>query len=125
MSPGRVIDLQNLQLNIDSLLEAGFTAASAYDIHGKELSRIGHFIQDLEPSFSLTNDPSTIMVWDPKDKALYARVTESVVNSDGHQVGSIKTEKALEEMTRVSVSHRLIGSSGEFMLCESLKNNPP
>ena len=45
VNPGSVIDLQNLKLNIDSLLEAGFTAASAYDIHGKELSSTGHFIQ--------------------------------------------------------------------------------
>jgi signal transduction histidine kinase len=124
LSPGSVIDLQSLKLNIDSLPKAGFSAASAYDIHGKELSSIGHFIQDLAPSFLLANDPSTIMVWDPKSKALYVRVTESVVNSDGHQVGSIKTEKVLEEMTRVSISHRSIGRSGEFMLCEPLENNP-
>jgi signal transduction histidine kinase len=123
VAPGSVIDLQNLKLNIDSLLEAGFTAASAYDIHGKELLSTGNFIRDLEPSFSLINDTSITMAWDSKSKSLFVRVTESVLNSDGHQVGSIQTEKNLKDLKRTSTSHRRIGSSGEFMLCQPLKNN--
>ena len=123
VNPGSVIDLKNLKLNIDSLLEAGFTAVSAYDIHGKELASMGHFMPDLETSFSLKNDSSAIIVWDPISKTLFLRITESVLNSDGHQIGNIKTEKALKDLTRGSISHRSIGKTGEFMLCQPVLNS--
>jgi diguanylate cyclase (GGDEF)-like protein len=123
INPGSVIDLQNLKLNIDSLLEAGFTAASAYDIHGKELASTGHFIPNLETSFSLTNDTSAIMVWDPISKALFLRITESVLNSDQHKIGSLTTEKNLKDLIRGSMLHRSIGKTGEFMLCEPVMNS--
>ena len=123
INPSSVIDLQNLKLNIDSLLEAGFTAASAYDIHGKELASMGHFIPDLEASFSLTNATSAIMMWDSKSKSLFVRVTESVLNSDQHKIGSLTTEKSLKELTRGSILHRSIGKTGEFMLCEPVMNS--
>ena len=118
VNPGSVIDLRNLKLNIDSLSEAGFTAASAYDIHGKELASTGHFIPDSEASFSLTNDTSAIMVWDSKSRSLFLRVTESVLSSDQHKIGSLTTEKSLKDLTRGSILHSSIGRSGEFMLCE-------
>ena len=123
VNPGSVIDLKNLKLNIDSLLEAGFTAASAYDIHGKELASMGHFMPDLETSFSLKNDTSAIIMWDSKSKSLYVRVTESVLNFDQHKVGSLTTEKNLKDLTRGSILHRSIGKTGEFMLCESVMNS--
>jgi signal transduction histidine kinase len=123
INPGSVIDLQNLKLNIDSLLEAGFTAASAYDIHGKELASTGHFIPNLETSFSLTNDTSAIMVWDPISNALFLRITESVLNSDQHKIGSLTTEKNLKDLIRGSKLHRSIGRTGEFMLCEPVMNS--
>lgn len=123
VNPGSVIDLKNLKLNIDSLLEAGFTAASAYDIHGKELASMGHFMPDLETSFSLKNDTSAIIMWDSKSKSLYVRVTESVLNFDQHKVGSLTTEKNLKELTRGSILHRSIGKTGEFMLCEPVINS--
>ena len=123
VNPGSVIDLKNLKLNIDSLLEAGFTAASAYDIHGKELASMGHFMPDLETSFSLKNDTSAIIMWDSKSKSLYVRVTESVLNFDQHKIGSLTTEKNLKDLTRGSILHRSIGKTGEFMLCESVMNS--
>ena len=123
VNPDNVIDLQNLKLNIDSLLEAGFTAASAYDIHGKELSSTGHFIQDLKASFSLKNDDSLTLVLDPISSALFLHLTESVLSLDGHQIGIIKTEKALKDLTRGSILHRSIGKTGEFMLCQPVMNS--
>ena len=123
VNPGSVIDLKNLKLNIDSLLEAGFTAASAYDIHGKELASTGHFIPNLETSFSLTNDTSAIIIWDAISKALFLRITESVLNSDRHKIGSLTTEKNLKDLTRGSMLHRSIGRSGEFMLCQPVMNS--
>ena len=123
LNPDSVIDLKNLKLNIDSLLEAGFTAASAYDIHGKELASTGHFIPNLETSFSLTNDTSAIIIWDAISKALFLRITESVLNSDRHKIGSLTTEKNLKDLTRGSMLHRSIGRSGEFMLCQPVMNS--
>ena len=105
VNPSSVIDLQDLKLNVESLLEAGFTAASAYDIHGKELSSTGHFIQDLKTSFSLKNDGSLILVLDPISSALFLHLTMSVLSPDGHQIGIIKTEKALKDLTRGSIVH--------------------
>ena len=118
VNPGSVIDLKNLKLNIDSLLEAGFTAASVYDIHGKELASTGHFIPNLKTSFSLIHDTSTIMVWDHIGKALFLRTTESVLNSDQHKIGSLTTEKNLKDLVRGSKLHRSVGKTGEFMLCK-------
>jgi signal transduction histidine kinase len=123
INPSSVIDLQNLKLNVNSLLEAGFSAASAYDIHGKELASTGHFIPNLETSFSLINDTSAIMVWDPISKALFLRITESVLNSDQHKVGSLTLEKNLKDLIRGSILHRSIGKTGEFMLCEPVMNS--
>ena len=123
VNPSSVIDLQNLKLNINSLLKAGFTAASAYDIHGKELASTGHFIRDLKPSFSLKNDGSLTLVWDPISKALFLHLTESVRSPDGHEIGIIKTEKVLKDLTRGSILQRSIGRSGEFMLCQPVMNS--
>ena len=123
INPSSVIDLQNLKLNVDSLMEAGFTAASVYDIHGKELASTGHFTPNLETSFSLKNDTSAIMVWDPISNALFLRITESVLNSDQHKIGSLTTEKNLKDLVRGSKLHRSIGKTGEFMLCESVMNS--
>ena len=123
VNPSSVIDLQDLKLNVESLLEAGFTAASAYDIHGKKLASTGHFMPDLESSLSLKNDSSAIIVWDPISSALFLRITASVLNSDRYKIGIIQTEKPLKDLTRGSMLHRSIGRSGEFMLCQPVMNS--
>ena len=117
--------LQSLKTNIDSLPEAGFTAATVYDNHNKELLSVGAFIKNTDTSLALNNviDTGRILIFDPSDGKLYLRIEEFVLNANGIRVGMLKTERRLNELTRSVDKLRSIGSTGELKLCEPLKSN--
>ena len=117
--------LQSLKTNIDSLPEAGFTAATVYDNHNKELLSVGAFIKNTDTSLALNNviDTGRILIFDPSDGKLYLRIEEFVLNANGIRVGMLKTERWLRELSHSINELRSIGSSGELMLCEPLATN--
>jgi signal transduction histidine kinase len=117
--------LQALKKNIDSLPEAGFSAAVVYDANNKQLLSVGTLVNSTDASLTLNNaiDSGKTLIFNPSDGKLYLRIEEFVLNSTGNRVGLLKTERRLNELTRSIVKMRSIGRSGEFMLCEPLASN--
>ena len=117
--------LQSLKKNIDSLPEAGFSAAVVYDANNKQLLSVGALVNSTDASLTLNNaiDNGKTLIFNPSDGKLYLRIEEFVLNSTGNRVGLLKTERRLNELTSSIVKMRSIGRSGELMLCEPLASN--
>jgi hypothetical protein len=60
INPNSSSALQFLKKNIDSLPEAGFSAATIYDTDNKELLNVGHFTKDLSTSLALNSDAGCV-----------------------------------------------------------------
>lgn len=106
--------LQDLVRNVDSLTQAGFSAAVVYDIHGNALSQVGQFSEKQSQSLSLNKYRNTSLVWDGQ---FILRTNKEVLDTDMHRIGSITTEIALPKLTRRFSEIRSIGETGEFILC--------
>ena len=93
--------LQSLKKNIDSLPEAGFSAAVVYDANNKQLLSVGALVNSTDASLTLNNaiDNGKTLIFNPSDGKLYLRIEEFVLNSTGNRVGLLKTERLLNELT--------------------------
>ncbi len=111
---GSASALHDLERNVDSLLRAGFSAATVYDVRGNELAQVGRFSSSQAPSLPLHSLNNTSLLWDGQ---FILRTTEGVLDQDGRRIGSITTEKDLPQLTRSFSKIREIGKTGEFMLC--------
>lgn len=107
--------LRDLARNVNSLPEAGFSAAVVYDKSGNVLSQVGHFSTDQSQALPLDKYPNTSLVWN--GQFLILRTSKEVVDEDMHRIGSIMTEITLPQLTRRFSEIRSIGETGEFMLC--------
>ena len=125
INPNSSSALQFLKNNIDSLPEAGFSAAAVYDTSHKELLNVGHFVKNLDTSLALNSavDFGKTLIFDSSNGKLYIRIEEPVSNADGHKIGTLLTERWLRELSHSINELRSIGSSGELMLCEPLATN--
>jgi signal transduction histidine kinase len=125
INPNSSSALQFLKKNIDSLPEAGFSAAAIYDTSHKELLNVGHFVKNLDTSLTLNSaiDNGGALIFDSSNGKLYMRIEEPVLNADGHKIGTLMTERSLRELSRSILELRAIGNSGELMLCEPLASN--
>lgn len=112
--PDNTSALYDLELNINSLLRVGFTAASVFDMRGNKLAQVGRFSTNQAPSLPLLSLNNTSLLWDGQ---FILRTTEGVLDQDGRRIGSITTEKDLPQLTRSFSKIREIGKTGEFMLC--------
>ncbi len=112
--PDNASALHDLELNVNSLLRADFTAASVYGVRGNKLAQVGRFSSNQTPSLPLHSHNNTSLLWDGQ---FILRTTEGVLDQNGRRIGSITTEKDLPQLTRSFSKIREIGKTGEFMLC--------
>ncbi len=112
--PGNSSTLLGLKKDINSLLLAGYTAATVYDKEGNQLSQAGEASQNTDKLFLLNEFNKNYLLWDDQ---FILRMTEDVLDQNGFLVGSITTEKALPKLTRSFSEIRTIGETGEFILC--------
>lgn len=105
----------DLMRNINSLMQAGFSAAIVKDIHGKTLSQAGLFSTNQSHIVPLTKYPNTFLVWE--EQSIILRTSKEVIDENMYRLGSITTEIALPQLTRRLSEIRSIGETGEFMLC--------
>ena len=106
--------LHDLERNVNSLTQAGFSAAIVYDMHGNTLSQVGHFSGNQAPSLPLNKYKNTFLLW---NNQFILRTTEDVLDQNGLRIGSITTENPLPQLTRRFREIRTIGKTGEFILC--------
>lgn len=103
--------LHDLVRNINSLPEAGFSAAVVHDKQGKTLSQVGQF-SNTKNVLRLNKD--THLMW---DEGLILHTTSDVFNQDKYRIGSITTQVKLPQLTRRFRAIRSVGETGEFILC--------
>ena len=103
--------LHDLVRNVNSLPEAGFSAAVVHDEQGKTLSQVGQF-SNTKNVLRLNND--TRLMW---DEGLILHTTSDVFNQDKQRIGSITTQVKLPQLTRRFSAIRSVGETGEFILC--------
>lgn len=106
--------LHDLSRNVNSLTQAGFSAAVVYDMHGNVLSQVGHFSENQSQSLPLNKYNNTSLVWDGQ---FILHTSKDVLDEDMRRIGSITTEIALPQLTRRFSEIRSIGETGEFILC--------
>ena len=106
--------LRDLARNVNSLTQAGFSAAVVYDMHNNPLSQVGHFSTNQSQSLPLIKYNDTFLVW---DKQFILRTKKEVLDEDQNRIGSIMTEIILPQLTRRFSEIRSIGETGEFILC--------
>lgn len=109
--PDNLNALHDLMRNVNSLPEAGFSAAVVHDMQGKTLSQVGQFSRSKE---ALQLNKDTFLVW---DEQLILHTTNDVLDQDKHRIGSITTQVKLPQLTRRFRAIRSIGETGEFVLC--------
>lgn len=103
--------LHDLVRNVNSLPEAGFSAAVVHDKQGKKLSQVGQF-SNSKKVLRLNKD--TLLIW---DEELILHTTNDVLDQDKQRIGSITTQVKLQQVTRRFRGIRSIGKTGEFILC--------
>ncbi|SFE06689.1 ATP-binding protein [Nitrosomonas sp. Nm166] len=114
VQPGNDRALHDLARNVNSLTQAGFSAAVIYDMHGNVLSQVGRFSENQSQSLPLNKYSNTSLVWDGQ---FILRTDQEVLDEDMRRLGSITTEITLPQLTRRFSEIRSIGETGEFILC--------
>ncbi|SDX28206.1 sensor histidine kinase [Nitrosomonas oligotropha] len=111
VEPGNLNALHDLMRNVNSLPEAGFSAAIVRDIRGKTLSQVGELSKNKE---ALRLNKDTLLMW---DKQFFLHTTNDVLDQDKQRIGSITTQVKLPQLTSRFIGLRSIGETGEFVLC--------
>lgn len=111
VEPGNLNALHDLMRNVNSLPEAGFSAAIVRDIRGKTLSQVGELSKSKE---ALRLNKDTLLMW---DKQFFLHTTNDVLDQDKQRIGSITTQVKLPQLTSRFIGLRSIGETGEFVLC--------
>jgi len=111
VEPGNLSALHDLMRNVNSLPEAGFSAAIVRDMRGKTLSQVGELSKSKE---ALRLNKDTLLMW---DKQFFLHTTNDVLDQDKQRIGSITTQVKLPQLTSRFIGLRSIGETGEFVLC--------
>lgn len=112
--PGNQNAMADLMRNVDSLPEAGFSAAVVYDRYGNALAQSGRFSGNSQQALPLNKYAQTALIW---DRQFVLRTSTDVLDSEKQRIGTIVTETALPKLTRRFSEIRSVGNTGEFMLC--------
>lgn len=112
--PGNQSAMEDLVRNVDSLPDAGFSAAIVYDRNGKSLAQSGQFSENQHQALSLNKYAHAFLIW---DKQFVLRTSTDIFDQEKQMIGSIITEIRLPKLTRRFSEIRSIGNTGEFILC--------
>ena len=106
--------MDDLMRNVDSLPDAGFSAAIVYDRNGNTLAQTGQFSENQHQALSLNKYAHAFLIW---DKQFVLRTSAEIFDQKKQMIGSITTEIKLPKLTRRFSEIRSIGNTGEFILC--------
>ncbi|HMV11737.1 MAG TPA: histidine kinase [Nitrosomonas sp.] len=106
----------NLDRNVNSLTQIGFSAAVIYDKNDNILSQVGTFSSDENPVITLTSERNAKLIW---DNVFVLRVAVDVINNN-NRIGTIVTETKLPNLTRSFMDIQSGGKSVEFLICAKM-----
>lgn len=106
----------NLDRNVNSLTQIGFSAAVIYDKNNNILSQVGTFSSDENPVITLTSERNSELIW---DNVFVLRVAVDVINNN-NRIGKIVTETKLPNLTRSFMDIQSGGKSVEFLICAKM-----
>lgn len=100
--------------SVNSLLEAGFSAAAVHSQQGSILVKIGQFSENHHQTLSLVKYGNSQLIW---DKQFILRASTDVLDENKRRIGGITTEISLPKLTQRFGEIRSIGKTGEFIVC--------
>ncbi len=106
----------NLDRNVNSLTQIGFSAVVIYDKNNNILSQVGTFSSDENPVITLTSERNSKLIW---DNVFILRVAVDVINNN-NRIGKIVTETKLPNLTRSFMDIQSGGKSVEFLICAKM-----
>lgn len=106
----------NLDRNVNSLTQIGFSAVVIYDKNNNILSQVGTFSSDENPVITLTSERDSKLIW---DNVFILRVAVDVINNN-NRIGKIVTETKLPNLTRSFMDIQSGGKSVEFLICAKM-----
>lgn len=106
----------NLNRNINSLSQIGFSAVIVYDNNNNILSQVGSFSSNESPVISLIAERNAKLIW---DNVFVLRVAVNVFNGD-KKIGKIVTETKHPNLTRSFMDIQSVGKSVEFLICAEM-----
>ena len=101
-----------------SFFEEGVSAIALFDEDGLRLSNSGIFSQQPELTVMLSDFPEEVsLIWDRK---LLLRISLEV-KKEGRVIGKVMTESPLPGIMKAFKDARLLGETGDLMLCAPMK----
>ena len=110
-------ELQNIAL---SVLPAGFTGMSFYDVHGHEVVRAGRFSQKHDLRVPLKSTVHAALLW---DEQFILQASVDVLDQQGLRIGTVMTQAKLSAFTEAFADIAAIGKTAEFAVCAPLADD--
>lgn len=114
--PDNLAIQQSLEDMARSFLPIGFSAAVLYDQSGREVARVGSFVQQPQLTVPLKTSPASELLW---DHGMVLRSQADIVHG-GQRIGRVMTERLLPTLTKMFTEARALGKSGELAVCAPL-----
>lgn len=113
-NPKDVNSLQDLHRSTESLLQSGFVNVVLYDANDKPLTQSGRPSTNKHQALTLNRGAKTSLIW---DEQFIFKTSEDILDQEMRHIGRVSVEIALPQLTRSFSEIRLVGETGEFILC--------
>lgn len=114
IAPNDTKTLENLQRSTESLLQSGFLGVTLHNASDTLLIQTGHFSIKKEQSLTLNKGNKTFLFWDGQ---FILHTSKDILDQEKRRIARVTVEIALPKLTRRFSEIRLIGETGEFILC--------
>lgn len=106
--------LLDLRRSAESLLQSNLLSVSIYSVSDRLLAQSGHLSTQEEQLLHLGRGNKTALIW---DEQFILRTSEDILDQEMRRIGKVTVEIALPQLTRSFSEIRLVGETGEFLLC--------
>ena len=114
IAPNDTKTLENLQRSTESLLQSGFLGVTLHNASDTLLIQAGHFSINKKQSLTLNKGNKTFLFWDGQ---FILHTSKDILDQEKRRIARVTVEIALPKLTRRFSEIRLIGETGEFILC--------
>ncbi|HEU0186294.1 MAG TPA: EAL domain-containing protein [Gallionellaceae bacterium] len=118
--PGLALPRRELGMIAQSLQRMGYSAAAIYDAHGREVARVGNFVNAPELNVPLNTSISAALLWDMQ-YVLHART--DIRNQQGQHLGMLVIEIEMPQLDNAISEAKSMGESAELAVCGRLQDD--
>ncbi|GKS68086.1 hypothetical protein W03_00900 [Nitrosomonas sp. PY1] len=114
IAPNDTEPLEGLQRSTESLFQSGFLGVTLHSANGTLLTQAGHFSINKEQSLTLNRGNKTFLFW---DKQFILHTSQDIFDPKNQHIATVTVEIVIPKLTRRFSEIRLVGETGEFILC--------